>query len=1014
MSENKSVKTTKRGSVLVVGGGVGAMQSALDMANSGFKVHIVQKDSSIGGTMVMLDKTFPTGDCSMCMISPKMVELGRHLNIDIHTLAEVESVEGEPGDFTIKVRQKPRYVDPDKCTGCGICEEKCPKKIASEYEQGLTVRKAIFSLFPQALPNTRAIDRDICIYFKNGKCKACEKFCDAGAIDWEDTGKEFELNVGAIVLSPGLNRYDPAVRPELGYGRWPNVVSSIQFERILSASGPYQGTVMRPGDKKHPKKVAWIQCVGSRDSHNANPWCSSVCCMYATKQAMTAKDHDTDIEPTIFYMDIRAFGKDFDKYVDRAKEEYGVRYQRAMISAVREEAGTGNLIMRYAGPDGKLIDEIFDMVVLSIGFEPHAEAVEFAKTFGIELNEHRFPKTPPLMPVATSRPGVYVSGIFQGPKDIPETVMQGSAVAGGAMALLSEARGTEAVVKEQPPEKDITEEEPRIGVFVCHCGINIASVVDVKGVAEYAETLPHVVYAGNDLFTCSQDSQEKMKELIEEHRLNRIVVSACSPKTHEPIFQDTMEACGLNKYLFEMANIRNQDSWVHSESHEKATDKANELVRMAVARAATLHPLYEKQIPVNQKGLVIGGGVAGMNAALGLADQDFEVVLVEKEAELGGLANRLTATIEGADVSDYLDGLIKKVTDHPKIQVLTNALIISFTGSQGNFTTEILVGPQMVQRKIDHGAVIVATGANEYQPKEFLYGENPRVMTQLELAERLQKGEAGDAAKVVMIQCVGSRNEDNPNCSRICCQSAIKNALQIKKINPEADIFILYRDIRTYGLLEDYYAEARRQGILFFPFDPEDPPVVESFEDGVQVSFKDQMLDRPMKVKADLLALSAGMVAEDTEELSSILKLARNPEGFLMEAHVKLRPVDMATEGIFLCGTAHSPKLLSETISQAYAAAARATTFLSQTELTLSAVTAQVEAEKCASCLVCVRSCPYNVPKINEEGVSEIDAATCHGCGICAAECPAKAIQLSWYEDEQIMCKVDALLEGVL
>jgi heterodisulfide reductase subunit A-like polyferredoxin len=439
------------------------------------------------------------------------------------------------------------------------------------------------------------------------------------------------------------------------------------------------------------------------------------------------------------------------------------------------------------------------------------------------------------------------------------------------MALLSEARGTEAVVKEQPPEKDITEEEPRIGVFVCHCGINIASVVDVKGVAEYAETLPHVVYAGNDLFTCSQDSQEKMKELIEEHRLNRIVVSACSPKTHEPIFQDTMEACGLNKYLFEMANIRNQDSWVHSESHEKAT-----------------------QIPVNQKGLVIGGGVAGMNAALGLADQDFEVVLVEKEAELGGLANRLTATIEGADVSDYLDGLIKKVTDHTKIQVLTNALIISFTGSQGNFTTEILVGPQMVQRKIDHGAVIVATGANEYQPKEFLYGENPRVMTQLELAERLQKGEAGDAAKVVMIQCVGSRNEDNPNCSRICCQSAIKNALQIKKINPEADIFILYRDIRTYGLLEDYYAEARRHGILFFPFDPEDPPVVESFEDGVQVSFKDQMLDRPIKVKADLLALSAGMVAEDTEELSSILKLARNPEGFLMEAHVKLRPVDMA------------------------------------------------------------------------------------------------------------------------
>ncbi len=562
MSNNETTQTTKKGSVMIVGGGVGAMQAALDLADSGFKVHMVQKDPAIGGTMVMLDKTFPTGDCSMCMISPKMVEVGRHPNIDIHTLAEVNSVEGVAGDFTVKVTEQPRFVDPEKCTGCGVCEEKCPKKVTSEYEQGLTVRKAVYSLYPQALPNTRAIDKENCIYFQKGRCKACEKYCPSDAILWDDTEKELELNVGAIILSPGLDRYDPSIRQELGYSRWPNVVTSIQFERILSASGPYQGTVMRPGDEKHPKKIAWLQCVGSRDLHNANPWCSSVCCMYATKQAIIAKEHDGNIEPSIFYMDIRAFGKDFDKYVNRAKEQYGVRYQRAMISAVREVPGTGDLLLRYAQQDGTLVDETFDMVVLSIGFQPHTDAVDLSRTFGIELNEHRFPNTDTFRPVETTRPGIYATGIYQGPKDIPETVMQGSAVAGKAMALLSEARGTDVSVKEPSPLRDIEKEAPRIGVFVCHCGINIASVVDVKAVAEFAKTLPHVVYAGQNLFTCSQDSQEQMKEIIQENRINRVVVAACSPKTHEGIFMDTIEACGVNKYLFEMANIRKTPGYI--------------------------------------------------------------------------------------------------------------------------------------------------------------------------------------------------------------------------------------------------------------------------------------------------------------------------------------------------------------------------------------------------------------------------------------------------------------------
>jgi len=736
--------------------------------------------------------------------------------------------------------------------------------------------------------------------------------------------------------------------------------------------------------------------------------------MYACKDSMIAKEHaEGDLDCVVFNMDIRTFGKDYEKYYNRAKDA-GIRFIKSRIHSIDEVADTGNLSIRYMDDAGKLEVEEFDMVVLSVGLQVPQSTVELAKRIGVELDKSRFAVTHPFTPIETSRPGVYACGVFQEPKDIPSSVTEASAAACVAGSRLAAARGTLTRSVEVPDEIDVTGEEPRIGVFVCNCGVNISSVVDVAAVEEYAGTLPNVVYATQNLFTCSQDSQDQMKEIIKEKRLNRVVVAACSPKTHEPIFQDTMESCGLNKYLFEMANIRNQDSWVHAGASDQASEKAKDLVRMSVARADTLHPLEEKKIPVVQRGLVIGGGVAGMNAAFGLAEQGYEVVLVEKEAELGGLANRLTATIEGAKINDLLSDLIPKITNHPKIKVLTNALIVGFSGFKGNFTTEILVGPEMVQRKIDHGVVILATGAHEYQPKEFLYGQDDRVMTQLELADRMGKEELGDPQDVVMIQCVGSRNEENPNCSRICCQTAIKNALHLKELNPDMNVFVLYRDIRTYGLMEEYYTKARQKGVIFFRFDAENPPVVESSEAGVAVTFTDPILNRPLQVAADLLVLSAGMQAEDTEELSSILKLARTPEGYFMEAHVKLKPVDMATEGIFVCGTAHSPKLVSETIAQAYAASARAITFLAQPQLTLSAVTARVEAEKCASCLVCVRSCPYNVPKINADGVSEIDEALCHGCGICCAECPAKAIQLSWYEDDQILCKVEALLEGVL
>jgi heterodisulfide reductase subunit A-like polyferredoxin len=849
------------------------------------------------------------------------------------------------------------------------------------------------------------------------ECYQCVKACLAEAVIHDQKPVEREITVGSVILCPGAETFDPSVYEEMyHYNTHPNVLTSLELERILSATGPTLGHLSRPSDEKEPEKIAWLQCVGSRDmAHCDNGYCSAMCCMYAIKEAVIAKDHsETDLDAAIFYMDMRTFGKDYEKYYDRARDEHGVRFIRSRVHNITPVEGTDNLMIGYSDEEGVFQEEIFDMVVLSVGLQVGKETIELSERLGLELNHYNFALTEPFKPVSTSRKGVYACGIFQGPKDIPSSVTEASAAAAAAGVALTSARGTETKIVEMPEEIDVAEEAPRIGVFVCNCGINIGGVVDVPAVVEYAKGLPDVTFADQNLFTCSQDTQDKIKEVIKEERLNRVVVASCSPRTHEPLFQETLQACGLNKYLFEMANIRDQNSWVHGNDPEAATEKAKDLIRMAVARSGLLKPLGEKKIPINKRALVIGGGIAGMNAALGLADQGFETVIVEKEAELGGLSKELTTTIEGANIQKYLSELINRVTTHDNIQILTNSLIVNFSGYKGNFTTEVIVGPSMYERKIEHGVIILATGAREYAPKEYKYGDDDRVLTQIQLGKHLELDGASDLNRVVMIQCVGSRNEENPNCSRICCQSAVKNALHIKELNPDTDVFILYRDMRTYGILEDYYREARSKGVMFFRFDKETPPEVESTEKGLTVRFKDHILKREVQISADILALSAGMVAEDTEELATIIKVPRNPEGYFLEAHVKLRPVDMVSDGIFICGTAHSPKLISETISQAQAAASRATTFLSQTEITLSAVIAKVDKDKCAACLICVRACPYDVPHINEEGVSEIDVAMCHGCGICAAECPAKAIELNWYEDNQVMSKIESLLEGAL
>ncbi len=1011
MEENNKPKF---GAVMVVGGGIAGLQASLDLAEAGFYVYMVEKTPAIGGTMPQLDKTFPTNDCSMCILSPKLVECGTHRNIEIVAPARLIGLSGEPGRFTARVCQEARYIDPSKCTACGICAEKCPKRVKDEFNLGMSQRKAAYIQYPQAVPLKYAIDKENCIYFiKKGKCRACEKFCPAQAVDLNQTDVERDLEVGAIILAPGLKPFDAGQKPEYGYGRYPNVVTSLEFERMLSATGPSAGHVERPSDKVPPRRIAWIQCVGSRETSNNRDFCSYVCCMYATKQAIIAQEHHREVEASIFFIDLRAQGKGFDRYSERAQSQ-GIRFVRAMVSRVTQDPNSHNLELTYVGEDSRIVAEEFDLVVLSVGLSPHPYAKDLASVCGIATNQWGFAENPPFDLVGTDKEGVFTCGVFQGPKDIPEAVGQASAAAAGAFNLLKDVRGTRVIPVVYPPERDISQESPRIGVFVCHCGTNIANVIDVEQVAEHARSLPYVVYTDHYTFTCSADSLEAMRKVIQQEGLNRVVVAACSPRTHETLFMENLRQVGLNKYLFWMMNIRDQGSWVHRDNPELATEKAKELVQMGVARAAVLEPLSELSFQPVRQALVVGAGLAGMTAALTIANAGYQVHLVEKNEVLGGMANRVFSTLEGFQMQPFLANLISEVEHHPGINLMLGSRVADFSGHVGKFMSTVVTPTG--NQTIEYGAVVIATGGQEYRPQEYLYGQDPRVLTQLELESRLvnDPDSLPEEPWVVMIQCVGSREPEHQYCSRLCCGAAVKNALKLKELRPRARIFILYRDIRTYSFKEVFYKKARDLGVQFCRYELEQKPEVSSGSDRLQVSVLDQNLKATLSLKADLLVLSAAVRPHPgSQEIAQVFKLPLDADSFFLEAHMKLRPLDFSASGIFLCGLAHSPKYADESIAQAKGAAVRALTILAQEEMLGGAMVAWVDPEKCAVCLTCVRTCPYNVPVIDyQNDTAYIDPPKCHGCGMCVSECPGKAIQLRYYTDTQMIAQEMGLAAG--
>ncbi|MFX0188404.1 MAG: FAD-dependent oxidoreductase [Candidatus Hodarchaeota archaeon] len=1023
------------GSVLVIGGGIAGIQASLDLTELGFKVYLVERNPSIGGRMAQLDKTFPTNDCSLCILAPKMVEIFRNPNIELLTYHEVKKVAGELGDFSVTILKKPRYIDETKCKGCGDCAAKCPKiEVPNLFDMNLGKRKSVYIPFPQAVPPIYLIDPELCLKITKGVCGVCEKVCAAEAIDYEQKPQEINLKVGAIVVATGFDMPAEKLNSRWGY-HYKNVISALEYERILCASGPFGGHVLRPSDEKEPEIIAFIQCAGSRDLHEQIPYCSSVCCMYTAKESIITKEHSERSKCFVFRHDIRAFGKNFYEFTQRAQEEYGVKYFQTKISKIEEDPETNDLIIHYEDlKNGGFNDFRANLVILATPLVPSDGAKELSEILNIEQDEYEFFKEKSYFnKSSSSREGVFLCGFCQGPMDIPETVADASGVAGQVAALLTTTKFSQVKEKAlEVPEKEVKiTDEPRIGVLICHCGINIGKYVEVPNIAEYVRTLPNVVHCEDNLYSCSSDSQARIKELIKEHNLNRFIVASCTPRTHEALFQETCEESGLNKYLFEMVNIRDQCSWVHMTEYEAATQKAKDLIRMAVAKSRLLKPLKEELLQITPTALIIGGGISGMSAALNIANQGFKTFIVEKEKFLGGNLNYLNVLypIEES-ASDFLNETITRVKNNKNIQIFLGSKIKEIKGYVGNYLVSI-IDSNNETHELSIGTIIVATGGQEYKPKDiFQYGNgNKNVITQLELEKILkEKGKSwlDGINRITTILCVNARqNEGITYCSNICCGNSIKNLGLLKKLKPELELVVLYRDLQMAKKKYEQYYREHRKNAIFLRYDLDKMPIIEQNSknpEKYRIKVFDTNLQDYIELDTDLIILSTPMIpADNLEELAKMLKVPLDKNGFFLEAHVKLRPLDFATDGIFLCGCAQWPKNVQDSISQANGAAGRASRFLSAKEITTSGIVAEVNPIDCIGCGKCESVCPYNAIELLEsvkdfEEVSLVvkksfvNSALCKGCGTCAATCPNGAISIMQYDFDQISAMIESYL----
>jgi heterodisulfide reductase subunit A len=988
-------------SVLVIGGGIAGIQAALDLADAGARVLLVEREPTIGGIMAVLDKNFPTLDCSICIEAPKMSEVDLHPNIEVLSMAEVDSVSGGPGAFDVRLRLRSRFVT-DECTRCGDCVQACPVPLPNEYDSGMATRKAIYTPIPQAVPGAYVIDLDTCLNDPPNylPCNHCSDVCPPKAIDFLMPKETFlTREVGSIIVAVGYDSFDPRLMDEYGYGKHPDILTALEFERLINSAGPTGGEIIKPSNGEHPQNILFVLCVGSRDQRHFR-YCSRFCCMYSIKHAYQAVDHKIP-EVAVMYMDVRAYGKGFDGFWMRTQEA-GASFIRGRPSRI---CPNGNGAIRVDYEDAlemrrRAVD--YDMVVLATAVTPPEGLVDLSNRLGIELDADGFIRSMEAESglIATTRPGIYAAGCVSGPKDIPDSVAEGSGAASLALGHLTTKYWPEPPVIE--PIEDI--EHPKVGVFVCHCGNNIAGVIDVEEVVKRTRSLPDVVHVSSQMFSCAGNTQAEIEEAIKSEGINRVVIAACSPKTHESIFRGVMLRSGLNPFLLEMSNIRNMDSWVHKNEKEAATTKAVDMVSMAVEKARRLEPLEISELPLTQSALVIGGGIAGVTAALALDDQGFETHLVEQNDRLGGLLTELDE-ISPAGLS--ADELIKvKVRELKKsgVHLHLGNRVDTIGGFVGNFHAKLTDG-----KDLDIGAIVVATGAGAHQPAHFGWGSDPSVITNLELEHLLKDGKI-EAERVTFVACVGSRQGD-VGCSRYCCTSMIAQAHRLRKMGKK--VRVLYKDVRTYSRqAEELYETAMRDGVQFFRFDMDSPPQEAiSYRDGT-VSLYDHLLGAEVDIPTDLLVLVVGMEPRQ-DDLADQLKLARSEDGFYMELHPKLGPAETASQGIYLAGTAQSAKDVRESMAQALAASGKVGALLSRGIIEKEPLTAQLHSELCNGCMRCVKVCPYSaIEQIGKpgEGTIRILDAVCMGCGNCAAECNFNAIEMPYFTTDQILAQVDAAL----